>query len=142
MGTLSSELAPHAERLSVRPRVYADANVPAGLVGHMRTRLHWDVLAVVEDDELRRATDLHHFRLAAQLRRTLVTLDHDYLDDHRFPPQQGCGVIVLQAPDERHLRDLVTRLDAQLFRAGRPDASPLPLAGRTLHAHIDWQGDR
>jgi hypothetical protein len=31
VGTLSSELAPHAERLSPRPRIYADANVPAGL---------------------------------------------------------------------------------------------------------------
>ena len=38
MGTLSSELAPHAERLSPRPRIYADANVPAGLVAlHARS---------------------------------------------------------------------------------------------------------
>jgi hypothetical protein len=31
MGTLSTELAPHVERLA-NPRVYADANVPAGIV--------------------------------------------------------------------------------------------------------------
>ena len=31
MGTLSTELAPHAERLSSQPRIYADANVPAGI---------------------------------------------------------------------------------------------------------------
>ena len=44
MGTLSSsELAPHAQRISSRPRIYADANVPAGLVAHMRLRLQWDV---------------------------------------------------------------------------------------------------
>ena len=43
MGTLSSELAPHAERLSPRPRIYADANVPAGVVAYMRARLEWDV---------------------------------------------------------------------------------------------------
>ena len=48
MGTLSSELAPHAERLSPHPRIYADANVPAGLVAYMRQRLHWDVLFVLE----------------------------------------------------------------------------------------------
>ena len=36
MGTLSEELGPHAERLVARPRIYADANVPAGLVAHMR----------------------------------------------------------------------------------------------------------
>ena len=83
MGTLSSELAGHAERLSPRPRIYADANVPAGLVAHMRERLQWDVLFVLEEDDLRRAPDLKHYRLAQQLRRTLVTLDRDYLDDRR-----------------------------------------------------------
>ena len=41
-------------RLSPRPRIYADANVPAGLVAHMRVRLQWDVLFVLEEDELRR----------------------------------------------------------------------------------------
>ena len=55
MGTLSTELAPHAQRLSSRPRIYADANVPAGIVAHMRLRLHWDVLFVLEEADLRRA---------------------------------------------------------------------------------------
>src|SRR3954454_9547216 len=106
MGTLSSELAPHAERLSPQPRIYADANVPAGLVAHMRTRLHWDVLFVVEEDELRRASDVKHYQLAHQLRRTLVTMDRDYLDDRRFPPGSSGGVLVIQAPDERQLSAL------------------------------------
>ena len=96
MGTLSSELAPHAERLSPRPRIYADANVPAGLVAYMRARLDWDVLFVLEEDDLRRAPDARHYRLAQQLRRTLVTLDRDYLDDRRFPPAEGGGVLVIQ----------------------------------------------
>ena len=74
MGTLSSELAQHAQRLSSRPRIYADANVPAGLVAHMRLRLQWDVLFVVEEDALRRAPDAKHYRLAQQLGRTLVIL--------------------------------------------------------------------
>ena len=90
MGTLFSELAPHAERLA-GPRVYADANVPAGIVAFMRERLHWDVLFVMEHDDLRRAADLHHFRLARQLHRTLVTIDRDYLDDRRFPPARERG---------------------------------------------------
>src|SRR5258708_38658988 len=75
MGTLSEQLAAHAERLVARPRIYADANVPAGLVAHMRARLHWDVLFVLEHDDLRRAPDARHYHLAKQLRRTLVTLD-------------------------------------------------------------------
>src|SRR5215207_10439733 len=54
VGTLASELAPMALR-SEAPRVYADANVPNGIVAYMRTRLAWDVLFVIEHDDLRRA---------------------------------------------------------------------------------------
>jgi hypothetical protein len=142
LGTLSSELAPHAERLSPRPRIYADANVPAGLVAHMRVRLHWDVLFVLEDAALRRAPDVKHYHLAEQLRRTLVTLDRDYLDDQRFPPAQGAGVLVISAPDERELSTLLDRLDSTLFhRDDDHDMAILPLAGRKLHAHTDWGRD-
>src|ERR1700724_3363937 len=98
MGTLSEELGPVVERLVARPRIYADANVPAGLVAHMRTRLGWDVLFVLEADDLRRAPDLKHYQLAEQLRRTLVTLDRDYLDDRRFPPGGGGGGVVVHGP--------------------------------------------
>ena len=146
MGTLSSELGPHAERLSSKPRVYADANVPAGLVGFMRVRLKWDVLFVLEHDELRRARDIEHYRLARQLRRTLVTLDRDYLDDHRFPPSEGAGVVVISAPHERGFARLLRRIDRALFVHGAAsgDGVPatngtgLPLEGRKLHAHADW----
>lgn len=141
MGTLSSELAAHAERVAARPRIYADANVPAGLVGYMRARLEWDVLFVVEEEELRRAPDLKHYRLAWQLRRTLITLDRDYLDDRRFPPAEGCGVLVIHAPDERLLSALLARIDRALFHRGDADAPPLPLAGRKLHAHTDWKAE-
>jgi uncharacterized protein DUF5615 len=145
MGTLSSELAPHAGRLSPRPRIYADANVPAGLVAYMRERLDWDVLFVLEEDDLRRAPDVKHYRLASQLRRTLVTLDRDYLDDRRFPPEEGAGVLVISAPDERQLSALLDRVDDVLFEAraaADPHSHPLPLAGRKLHVHTDWgRGD-
>ena len=91
-------------RLTDAPRVYCDANLPAGLIRFMRERLGWDVLFVLEEPRLRRASDIEHFRLAAQLRRTLLTLDRDYLDDARFPPAEGCGVLVLSAPDEAAVR--------------------------------------
>ena len=130
MGTLSSELAHEAARLTPQPRIYADANVPAGLVAHMRTRLRWDVLFVLEHDDLRRARDIEHFRLARQLGRTLVTLDRDYNDDRRFPPAESPGVIVFSAPDERWLRTLLKEADRTLFRA--ENASPRPLEGRKL----------
>lgn len=139
MGTLFSELAPHAQRLSARPRIYADANVPAGLVAYMRLRLQWDVLFVVEEDTLRRAPDLKHYRLAQQLRRTLVTMDRDYLDDKRFPPDEGSGVLVINAPDEQQLTLLLERIDRALF-ADKPalDSILLPLAGRKLQVNSDW----
>jgi hypothetical protein len=144
VGTLSSELAPHAKRLSPRPRIYADANIPAGLVSYMRTHLDWDVLFVIEEDELRRASDATHYRLAWQLRRTLVTLDRDYLDDRRFPPGEGGGVLVIHAPDERLLSLLLGRIDRALFRGatGEGDAQvvALPLLGRKMHLHSDWHG--
>src|SRR5262245_34612484 len=138
MGTLSSELAPVAGSLSPRPRVYCDANVPAGLVEHMRLRLHWDVLFVLEEDELRRAPDLRHFRLAQQLRRTLVTMDRDYLDDRRFPPEEGSGVLVINAPDHRQLLALLTRVDRTLFQPLNGELNPLPLERRKLQVHSDW----
>ena len=143
MGTLSTELAPHAERLSPRPRVYADANVPAGLVGYMRRRLRWDVLFVMEEETLRRAPDLTHYRLAVQLHRTLVTMDRDYLDDRRFPPAEGSGVLVIHAPNERQLMGLLDRIDRAFFQSNEDgnDAAALPLAGRKLQVNTDWGRD-
>jgi hypothetical protein len=139
VGTLASELAPLAAE-STPPRIYADANVPNGAVGFMRTRLGWDVFFVMEHEELRRARDIEHYRLARQLGRTLITLDRDYEDDRRFPPAEGAGVIVLFAPDERRLRQLLARADRELFRSAAAPA--LPLDGRKLRWEAGGAGDR
>ena len=142
MGTLSEELGPVAERLVARPRIYADANVPSGVVAHMRLRLRWDVLFVLEEADLRRAPDVKHYQLAQQLRRTLVTLDRDYLNDRRFPPDVCGGVLVIQAPDERQLAGLLDRIDRSLFHAEDAEQPiPLPLAGRKLQVNTDWGRD-
>ncbi|MBI4265082.1 MAG: DUF5615 family PIN-like protein [Acidobacteria bacterium] len=158
MRTLPSELGPHAERIAGQPRLYVDANVPAGLVAFMRTRLRWDVLFVIEHDELRRARDGEHFRLARQWRRTLLTLDRDYLDDRRFPPAESGGVLVLTAPVEGAYVALLKRIDSELFRRASPARAAAacasedgpgptdhcdhpPLEGRKLHVQVDWPGD-
>jgi len=160
VGTLASELGPFAEELNDAPRVYCDANLPAGLIRFMRERLEWNVLFVLEEPKLRRASDIEHFRLAAQLRRTLLTLDRDYLDDVRFPPAESGGVLVMSAPHEEQFVRLLKQVDRVLFRppapSGRPervegqrtsdkgsegDASRMPLLGRKLHVHTDWQGE-
>lgn len=147
MGSLASELAAFAERHADGPRVYADANVPAGIVAFMRSRLGWDVFSVMEHDDLRRAPDEEHFRRARDMRRTLVSLDHDYLDDRRFPPPATAGVLVLSAPDEPLMARLLTRLDRGLFRAPMAGAGPghrgavvaLPLDRSKLQANLDWE---
>ena len=133
MGTLSSELNVHAARVADAPRIYADANLPNGVVEYMRSRLRWDVLFVIEHDDLRRARDIEHYRMARRLGRTLVTLDRDYIDDRNFPPQEGAGVIVFSAPDEVRLRRLLREADRTLFRV--EGAAALPLEGRKIH----WQ---
>jgi hypothetical protein len=129
VGTLASELAPLAGRIE-QPRVYVDANMPNGVVAYMRGRLGWDVLFVIEHDDLRRARDTEHYRMARQLGRTLITLDRDYEDDERFPPEQGAGVIVFSAPDEVRLCRLLRRVDRELFRP--LGAGALPLQGRKM----------
>src|ERR671925_270253 len=113
--------------------------MPAGLVAFMRDGLRWDVLFVIEHDDLRRARDGEHYRLARQLRRTLITLDRDYLDDRKFPPAEGGGVIVLMAPEQNGYLKLLKRLDDEVFRA---DGFESPLEGRKLHVHVDWDGTR
>ena len=156
MGTLASELGGHAQQLSGQPRIYVDANVPAGLVSYMRTALSWDVLFVLEHHDLRRAPDGEHYRLARQLRRTLITLDRDYLDDRKFPPDRSGGVVVLMAPTQWGFIHLLKRLDREVLRpATRGESSTgeadnvswpeqtddtLPLEGRKLHVHVDWDG--
>lgn len=130
MRTLSSQLAQVAADAARRPRVYADANMPNGVVEFMRQRLEWDVLFVLEYDDLRRAPDIQHYRMARQLGRTIVTLDHDYTDDRRFPPDETAGVIVFSAPDERRLCRLLQRADRKVFRA--EGAAALPLERRKL----------
>jgi predicted nuclease of predicted toxin-antitoxin system len=151
MGTLASELGPHVERSASEPRIYVDANMPARLVSFMRDVLHWDVLFVIEHDDLRRARDGEHYRLARQLRRTLITLDRDYLDDRKFPLEESGGVIVLMAPEENGYLKLLRRLDSEIFRVRaersepgeRPEGSERPpLEGRKLHVHVDWSGAR
>ena len=108
----------------------------------MRLRLHWDVLFVLEDDELRRAPDVKHYALAEQLRRTLVTMDRDYLDDRRFPPAVSGGVLVINAPDERQLSALLDRVDSQLFHIeDSDDPVTQPLRGRKLQINTDWGRD-
>src|SRR4029079_6264882 len=100
MGSLASELRPIAADLAASPRGYADANLARGCVAFMGQTLGWDVLFVLEHDDLRRAPDREHFRLALEFGRTLITMDHDFCDDRRFPPEHSPGVVLCSAHAE------------------------------------------
>jgi predicted nuclease of predicted toxin-antitoxin system len=130
MGTLASGLRPIAEELAGAPRVYVDANLPAGTVTAMRRELGWDVLFVMEHDDLRRAPDAEHYRRARDLGRTLITLDRDFLDNRRFPLDESPGVIVMFAPDEHGLIALLARVDREMLRSELGE--PLSLGGRKV----------
>jgi len=135
MGTLASELQPLALALSSAPRVYVDANMPFGSVVLMRQELRWDVLFVLEDPALRRASDRDHFRRAYELGRTLITLDRDFFDDLRFPPALSPGLILCSAPDERGIGRILRYVDRVVFR-GAP-AAWQPLRGQKLELTSD-----
>ena len=93
-----------------------------------------DVIPVREFDD-------EHYVMARQLRRTLITLDRDYLDDRKFPPAESGGVLVLTAPDQRGYAGLLARLDREVFRLSiEPQPAAAPLLGRKLHLHVDWPG--
>lgn len=128
MGTLAQALQPIAAELAGVPRVYVDANVPAGVVSTMRTALGWDVLFVLEHDDLRRARDTEHFRLARELGRTLITLDHDFADAERFPPAESPGVIICTASDEDALVRGLRRIDREWLRVD----GVAPLRGQVI----------
>ena len=104
-----------------------------------RHELGWDVLHVIEHDDLRRASDYRHYELARQLQRTLITIDRDYLDDRRFPPAESSGVIVVWAPNEALLAGTMAELDRRVFHARESGPRPrLPLEGRKLVADPSW----
>jgi predicted nuclease of predicted toxin-antitoxin system len=132
MGTLASALQPVASALSGAPRIYADANRPAGVVTFMRQELGWDVLFVIEHDDLRRARDVEHFHRARDFGRTLITLDRDFFDDERFPLSDSPGIVVLSAPDEPGLMRELRHLDRTVIRVNGAAPLPLPLRGRRL----------
>ena len=135
MGTLATELQSFAAELADAPRVYADANLPSGLVSAMRHELGWDVLFVLEEPDWRRASDRQHYGRALELGRTLITLDQDFFDDRRFPPDSSPGVLICSAPDEGGLLRLLRYIDRAILRPA--GAAVLPLRGRKMQLTMD-----
>jgi hypothetical protein len=70
-------------RRRAKPRFYADENFPGVAIKILR-QLDADVLTV-RDARRRGHPDENHTAEALRLGRILITCDHDYLNDRRFP---------------------------------------------------------
>lgn len=53
-------------------------------------------MSTVREQALQGSKDEHLFRVCAEEGRALVTLDHDFGEVLRFPPQNTAGMVVLE----------------------------------------------
>lgn len=70
-----------------------------------------DVMTV-RDQRLGGATDERLFEVCAGEGRALITLDHDFGQVTRFPPEQSAGVIVLEVGPWASVPAILDRLQA------------------------------
>jgi predicted nuclease of predicted toxin-antitoxin system len=70
---------------------------------------HHDV-TTVWDQGLHGITDERLFETCSIEGRVLITLDRDFGQVPRFPPEKGAGVVILQAGPRTSLRNILDRL--------------------------------
>ena len=148
MKSLASELSVVAEHLAGQPRVYADANVPAGLVG----------LHAAPPPLGRPVRDRARGPAAAARHRALQAGDPAAPHAADARPRLPGRPALPSGRDGRRPGDVGARRDTawpRCCRAStgrssgprprrgkgrpRPAAPPLPLEGRKLHVHPDWR---
>ena len=90
-------------------KLFLDENLSPLHAAELRTQGH-DAIAVLEAD-LSGATDERVMRFAVDNGRVLVTLDADFANVIRFPPEQTLGVIRLKLhpPAEESIRQAIRR---------------------------------
>lgn len=67
-------------------------------------------VATVRDQGLEGATDERLFEVCAGEGRALITLDHDFGQVTRFPPEKSAGVIILEVGPRAGVTSMVDRL--------------------------------
>jgi predicted nuclease of predicted toxin-antitoxin system len=99
-------------------RIKLDENI--GRRGQDLLRAAGHDVATVYDQGMGGAADEELFQLCATERRALVTLDHDFCQVLRFPPEQSAGIVVLELPPHptadallNRLRELLALLDVR-----------------------------
>jgi predicted nuclease of predicted toxin-antitoxin system len=97
-------------------RLKLDENLPAGVLGPTAPPGH-DVMTVGEE-RLSGCEDQSLYEVCRAERRVLVTLDMDFANPLRFPPEASAGIIVLR-PSRPLLTVLVSMLSNAVAAATR-----------------------
>jgi predicted nuclease of predicted toxin-antitoxin system len=118
-------------------RLYADNNIEKETVEYLREE-RFDVLAVGDDQRLRRQEDEFHYDKARQLDRYLLTHDDDFWDDRRFPLRQSPGVIILPKNEEGMTKLFPVLLRKIIERDYNVDNGSRHLVGRKFR--LTWDG--
>ncbi|MCK4469747.1 MAG: DUF5615 family PIN-like protein [Desulfobacterales bacterium] len=90
---------------------------------HIFEKAEHDV-QTVRQELLQGASDQCIYEVCCKERRCLVTLDLDFSEVTRFPPDKSCGIVVIRLPRSQSL-DLLEKLVQQFLRA----TSQMPLEG-------------
>lgn len=67
-------------------------------------------VATVYDQSLGGTPDDHLFKVCVAEKRTLITLDHDFGQVIRFPPEASYGIVILEIPPRANPDAIITRL--------------------------------
>lgn len=96
-----------------------------------------DVMTVLEQN-LSGVTDEALYAVCADEQRVLITLDHDFGQVLRFPPEQSAGLIILEPGGRLSIQALLDRLREFLILAQTqsPDGALWIVEPRRVRVHL------
>jgi len=96
-------------------KIKLDENIGRRGVELLKAAGH-DVMTVREQN-LQGAPDERIFKVCADEKRVLITLDHDFGQVLRFPPEQSAGIVILEPGTRLTAQSLLDRLQEFLVIA-------------------------